>query len=235
MKRFVEQSRARQDNTCAQSDAAAHAEKFPDLRSAGRELAARLDAYRGRADAFVLAVARGGVPVALAVAREIGLPLDLVIIRRLFAPGGPHATVCAVNACGTLVLDEGVPPPVAAPRSAIEYFIADALEGLAQRAKTCRNERLPTDLSQKTILLIDNGIYTGSTMCAAVRALRTLGPARIVAAVPVTSPDGRAAVEAVADEMLCLATHDPFGHVGLWYKNFDRPEDEQIRALLKKG
>lgn len=231
----MEQSRAEQDNTCARRDAAARAEKFADLSSTGRELAARLDAYRGRADAVVLAIARGGVPSALEVARRLGLPLDLVIIRRLLAPGDPHTTVCAVNACGTLVLDEGVPPPVAAPRSAIEYFITDALEGLACRAKTCRGERPPTDLSQKTILLIDNGIHTGSTMRAAVRALRTLGPARIVAAVPVTSTGGRAAVEAVADEMLCLATHDPFGHVGLWYKNFDRPEDEQIRALLKKG
>ena len=231
----MEQSRAGQDNTCARRDAALCAEKFPDLRSAGRELAARLDVYRGREDTVVIAIARGGVPAALEVAREFGLPLDLIIIRRLFAVGDPHAPVCAVNACGTLVLDEGVPPPAAVPGSAVEYFIADALEGLDARAQTCRGERPPTDLSQKTILLVDNGIHTGSTRRAAVRALRTLGPARIVAAVPVTSPQGRAAVEAVADEMLCLATHDPFGHVGLWYKNFDRPEDEQIAALLKKG
>ena len=222
-----------QDNTGAPEGAGSRAARFPDLRGAGRDLAGRLAAYRGAKDVVVLGIVRGGVPAALEVARSLGAPLDVVVVRRLLTPRGPHAPVCAVNVCGTLVLDDELPPRPAVPATAVEHFIADALEGLALRARACRGERAPTDLSRKTVLLVDNGIHTGSTMRVAVRALRKSGAGRVVAAAPVASPEGAAAVSAVADELVCLSTPDPFGHVGLWYTDFKRPEDEEIPALLE--
>lgn len=221
-----------QDNTRARRDAGPRAPRFQDLRSAGRELSEGLASYRGAAGLVVLGVVRGGAVPALEVARGLGAPLDMVVVRRLFTPHGPHAPLCAVHAAGTLTLDEELPPRPAAPATPEDYFIADALEGLTRRARACRGERPPADLKGKTVLLVDNGIHTGSTMLIAVRALRRAGAARIVAAVPVASTEGAASVAAAADELVCLRTPEPFGHVGLWYADFTRPEDEEIPTLL---
>lgn len=224
---------ARQDNTGGREGASPpHASLFDDLRQGGRELAGRLEAYRGRERALVLGVVRGGVPAAAEVAVALGLPLDLVVIKRLLAPRGPLHPASAVEVCGTLVLDDEVPPPPAAPRTPLEHFLAGALEELARRADTCRGPRPPAEVAGRTVLLVDNGVHTGSTMLTALRALRRLRPARVVAAFPCASPEGLSAVAAEADEAVCLATPTPFGHVGLWYKTFDVPEDEKIPALL---
>ena len=235
MKDFVWQNPARQDNTDSREGVGASGVKFPDLSSAGRELAEGLRAYSGRAGALVVGIVRGGLPAATEVALALDLPLDLIVLRRLLAPPSPLLPVCAANVCGTLVLDEELPAPAAPPRSPLEHFIAEALEGLALRAQTCRGARPPTDISGRTVILVDNGIHTGSTMLVALRALRRLRPARVVAAIPVASPEGQAAVAAEADEIICLATHHPFGHVGLWYKGFTPPEDSQTRELLERA
>lgn len=214
--------------------------RFTDPRSAGQSLSAKLEAYRGREDALVLALARGGVAVGLEVAKHLCLPLDLVLIRRLFVPRGPDSPVCAVSVGGALFVDaEAAGRTGAAPDSssdpAREHFIADALGELARRESACRGGRRVSDIAGKTVLLVDNGIRTGSTIRAAVRALRSRAPERIVAAVPVAAAQARAGIEAAADEFICLASPEPFGHVGLWYADFKRPDDEEIRAMLEES
>ena len=214
---------------------AGQATRFLDLRSAGRDLAMKLEAFGSREDVIVLGLVLGGVLVALEVAEHLGVPLDFVIIRRLLAPHGPGSQVCAVNVAGSLVIDPELMPRPEVPASGLDYFVSDALDELARRERVCRGGRRTIDLAQKTILLVDCGIRTGLTMRAAIRALRTVKPARIVAAAPVAAPEGLAAVEAVADDVVCLKQPHPFGHVGLWYTDFRRPDDHQISELLDQA
>jgi putative phosphoribosyl transferase len=136
---------------------------------------------------------------------------------------------------GTLFLDEGVPPRVDSPASGAEFFLTDALDGLARRERECRGARPPVELARKTVLLVDNGVRTGSTMLAAVRAVRAFDPARVVAAAPVASPESVEAVEAATDEFVRLECPHPFGHVGVWYEKFERPDDARIRETLERA
>ncbi|MFN2510483.1 MAG: phosphoribosyltransferase [Pyrinomonadaceae bacterium] len=206
--------------------------KFADLATAGRTLAVQLDNYLKSEGTVVVAIARGGVPVGVEVANRLGAPVDIILIRRLLSPRGPGSAICAFNVGGTLVVDEDLPLPPPVPKTPLEYFVADALEGLAIREKACRGVRQALELASKNVLLIDNGIHTGSTVLAAIRALRSLKPSRLVVAVPVAALSSAAAVQAAADEVVCLAWPEPFGHVGLWYTNFNVPNEEQIRQML---
>lgn len=205
--------------------------RFKDARAAGRDLAERLSAHAGRERTIVLAIARGGVAVASEVSKRLSLPLDLLFLRRLLVPRGPREPVCAFSVAGKTLLDaelnqqlESVPAP----------FVADALAELDSRARACRGSRPPAELDGRTIILVDNGIHTGSTMHAAIRALRPFAPARIIAAVPLAAPDTLAAIETAADEFVHLHTPEPFGHVGLWYAAFHRPTDDEIRAMFEE-
>ncbi|HST53049.1 MAG TPA: phosphoribosyltransferase family protein [Pyrinomonadaceae bacterium] len=226
-----EPGRTRQD-----ARAGLRAERFLDAREAGRELASELEAYAGRADSVVLAIASGGVPVGSEVAARLGAPLDVVLMRRLFTPRGPDEPVCAFSVGGTLLLDEEIPPRAASPSSGTDFFVAEALDELARRERECRGVRPPIELARKTLILVDNGVRTGSTMLAAIRAVRAVSkPARIVAAAPVASPESVEAVVAAAEEFVCLALPQPFGHVGVWYANFERPDDARIRETLERA
>jgi putative phosphoribosyl transferase len=209
--------------------------RFADAREAGRALAPKLAPFASADDLVVVGLANGGVPVAFEVARALRAPLDVLLIRRLLVPRGAESQVCAVSACGNLFLDEGLPPRGDAPETPLEHFIADALAELAARVSECRGERPTLDLSGKVVLLVDNGILTGLTILACVRALRAFGPSRVVAAVPVAAPASRAAVEAVCDGLVCLAWPEPFGHVGLWYRDFERPGPADIREMLEQS
>ena len=206
--------------------------KFVDLASAGGKLAAVLGKFLGSDETVVVAIARGGVPVGLEVAKRLGGPLDIILIRRLLAPRGPGSQICAVNVCGTLVVDQELELPPAEPKTPLEYFVADALEELALRERVCRGGRPAVKLAGRNVLLIDNGIHTGATVLAAIRALRSMKPTRVVVAVPVAALSSRAAVEAAADELVSLAWPEPFGHAGLWYTNFNVPDERQIRIML---
>lgn len=208
--------------------------KFADLATAGCNLATQLDKYLDTEETVVVGIARGGVPVALEVANRLGAPLDIILIRRLLAPRGPGSQICAVNVCGTLVVDQELKLPSAVPKTPLEYFIAEALEQLALRERACRGGRSALELAGKNVLLIDNGIHTGATVLAAIRALRTMKPSRVVVAVPLAALSSRAAVEAAADDLICLAWPEPFGHVGLWYANLNVPDEEQIRKMLNQ-
>ncbi len=208
---------------------------FPNLSSAGGELAATFPHAGISHDVIVLGIVSAGVPVAVEVAKHLEASLDLVIIRRLLAPRGPGSQAVAVNAAGTLVVDDEVGPRPAKPQTRFDYFMEDALNQLRRRTQVCRGECPPTDLAGKPVLIVDCGIRTGLTMQAAIGAVRTLNPVRITAAVPVTSLDGRRVIEALADEFIYLAAPEPFGNAGMWYRNFRRLADDSISQLLKPG
>jgi predicted phosphoribosyltransferase len=207
--------------------------RFTDLRSAGRELALKLERQREANNVVVLGIAFGGVPVAHEVAKYLNAPLDFVIIRRLLAPQGPGSQTCAVNVAGSMVIDEELLPRPAIPVTPLDYFLADAIAELGRREQICRRGRPPIDLADKIVILVDCGIRSGLTMKAAIGAVRTRKPARIIAAAPVTSPEARDGVAALADELIVLSQPQPFGHVGLWYVDFSRPGEDRVGELLE--
>lgn len=207
--------------------------RFPNLASGGLDLARRLDPYKDKR-LLVFAILSGGVPAAVEVAKYLNAPIDLVIIRRLLMPSGPGSQLCAVSIAGTMVVDEEVPLP-ATPSSPVEHFSAEAISQLTEREKICRAGRAAKDIAGETVILVDCAIRTGSTMRAAMKALRTQKPETIIAAVPVASQEGAAAVAPIVDELICLRYPEPFGNAGVWYKDFTRPRDDEIASLLDNG
>jgi putative phosphoribosyl transferase len=208
-------------------------ERFADLWSGGRELAAKLSAYRDRADVVVLGIVSAGVPVAYEVAKYLAVPLDLVIIRRLLTPQGPGSQTCAVSIAGSMVIDEELLPRPAVPATPLDHFLADAIAELNLREQTCRHGQSPLDVGGKSVILVDCGIRSGLTMEAAIKALRTSNPAKIFAAVPVASREGCERVETQPDRLVVLSQPEPFGNAGLWYTDFSRPGDELVGDLLQ--
>jgi putative phosphoribosyl transferase len=206
---------------------------FPNLSRGGAELAAALPRDGISKDVFVLAIVSAGVPGAVEVAKHLEAPLDLVIIRRLLAPQGPGSQAVAVTVAGTLVIDKEVGARPAKPQTPLDYFVEDALNGLTLRTKLCRAERPSVELAGKPLLIFDCAMRTGLTMKAAIQSVRTLNPASITAAVPVTSDDARRVVEPLADELVYLAAPEPFGNAGVWYKDFRRMADEAISQDLR--
>ena len=208
--------------------------RFKDAREAGLALAARLEDYAGLEGALVLAIARGGVAVGLEVSKRLRLPLDLLILRRLLVTRGTEYPLCVASVAGSRFLDEEV-----AARSvedaAFGSFVAPALAEFDVQVRACRGARTSPNLKGRAVLLVDNGVRTGSTLRAAVRALRSTGPARVVVAAPVAAPEALASVEATADDFVYLATPDPFGHVGLWYEELTRPSDDEVRSMLEQS
>jgi putative phosphoribosyl transferase len=187
----------------------------------------------------VLALARGGVGVGFEVSKQLGLPLDLVCLRRLLVRRGGRGAACVASVAGARVLDEEVRAAAAVSPGAgttheagLGHFMKEALADFDERVRACRGGRPALDLSGKTVILVDNGVCTGSTMLAAVRAARSRTPARLVAAAPVCDAAAREEVATTVEEFVCLATPEPFGHVGLWYANLERPSDDDIRAVL---
>ena len=204
---------------------------FPTLAAAGRELAASLTEFSGSTNTIVLAIVSGGVVVAAEVASRLNLSLELLFIRRLLAPSGPQDVLCAFNVAGTLIVDEGVASVSRSPATGLEYAVADGLQQLRETVRACRGDHAPVRLDEKTVIIVDNGIHTGSTMLAAIRAVRKSEVKQVVVAVPVADPNSRAVVAAAADAVVCLAWPTKFGHVGLWYEEFVRPTEDEILHL----
>lgn len=202
---------------------------YPDLESGGRRLALSLDKYRG-SDSVVVAIANGGVPVAIPVAGSLSLPLELLVIRRLFIREGRPFPVCGVSVGGELVVDSDSQ----ALSPVEEQFQQEALAGLAARADYLRCDMPAQNLAGRDVILVDNGIHTGSTLLIAVNALRQVQPRSITVAVPVADVSIKERIESVADDVVCLQWCDQFGHTGLWYKNFRRPTDEQVRTMVQR-
>jgi len=207
--------------------------KFRDRYEAGRELGALLGAYAGRTDVLVLALPRGGVPVAFEVARALDAPLDVFLVRKLGVPGHEELAMGAIATGGVVVLNDEVIEDLQIPTRVIEAVAAAEEQELEQRERLYRGDRPPPDPRGRTVILVDDGLATGSTMRAAIAALRSQAPARIVVAVPLAAPQTCAAFRLEVDEIVCARTPDPFYAVGLWYEDFSPTTDQEIHELLK--
>jgi putative phosphoribosyl transferase len=208
---------------------------FQDRAHAGRVLAARLAAYAGRPDVLVLALPRGGVPVAYEVARALHAPLDVFIVRKLGVPGREELAMGAIATGGVRVLNDEVVEALDIPEDVIDATAEAERRELVRRERLYRGDRPPPDVRGRVVILIDDGLATGSTMRAAVAALRRLGPARIIVAVPVASADTCEDLSAEVDDVVCSRTPEPFHAVGLWYDDFTQTTDEEVHELLERA
>jgi predicted phosphoribosyltransferase len=206
--------------------------KFRDRSEAGRVLAAELRRYANRDDVLVLALPRGGVPVAYEVARALRAPLDVFLVRKLGVPGHEEYAMGAIAEGGAMVLSEDVVRQLGIPPAALEAVVQQERAELERRAQLYRQGRAAPSVRGRTVILVDDGLATGSTMRAAVAALRRLGPSRIVVAVPVSAPETCEALREEADEVVCARTPEPFYAVGLWYQDFSQTTDDEVRELL---
>jgi putative phosphoribosyl transferase len=215
---------------------AGHSGPFRDRHHAGRQLARALaPAYAGREDVIVLALPRGGVPVAYEVAKALGAPLDVFVVRKLGVPGHEELAMGAIARGGVLVLDEGIVRALGIGRDQIERVVAAELRELERREAAYRGDRDLPDLAAKTVILIDDGLATGATMKAAARAVSRYEPARTVVAVPVASTRTCEEFREGVDEIVCLVTPEPFHAVGLWYDDFSPTTDEEVSDLLTRA
>lgn len=205
---------------------------FLDRQDAGRRLARELSRYAGRDDLLVLALPRGGVPVGFEVARSLGSPLGIFIVRKLGVPGHEELAMGAVASGGTRFVNREVVAALGISPQTIDRVTSEELQEIERRAHAYEGDRPPPDARGKTVILVDDGLATGSTMRAAVGALRLQDPGRIVVAVPVAAPEVREVFKTIADEIVCVATPEPFQAVGLWYDDFSQTTDEEVRRLL---
>jgi predicted phosphoribosyltransferase len=205
---------------------------FLDRRDAGRRLAVELSDYADQNDLLVLALPRGGVPVAYEVARALHAPLDVFMVRKLGVPGYEELAMGAIATGGLRVLDEDLIRMLDLPREVIERVTAAEMRELERREREYRGDRPPIDVRGRTVILIDDGLATGSTMRAAIAALKKEGAKRIVVAVPVAPPETCESLKAQVDDVVCAVTPEPFRAVGLWYRDFSQTTDEEVRDLL---
>jgi putative phosphoribosyl transferase len=207
---------------------------FANRREAGKELAAKLRAYHGRTDVVVLALPRGGVPVAFEVAEALEAPLDIFVVRKLGMPGQPEYAIGAIASGGVRVLSEEAIRWHGIARVQIETIAREELAELGRREREYRQGRALTDLQRRTVILVDDGLATGSSMRAAVQAVRVHKPARVIVAVPVGAPSTCQEFADIADETVCARTPEPFSAVGLWYRDFSQTTDDEVRSLLQE-
>jgi len=210
-------------------------EAFIDRRHAGRVLASRMTKYAGRQDVIVLALPRGGVPVAYEVASALAAPMDVFLVRKLGTPGHRELAMGAIASGGVRVINHDVVQWYGISASAIDHIAREEQEELERRERAYRDDRPAPELTDKIVILIDDGLATGSTMRAAAQAVRARRPARTVVAVPVGAPQTCAELSVVADEVVCVRMPDPFSAVGQWYLNFEQTSDEEVRELLQKS
>jgi predicted phosphoribosyltransferase len=210
-------------------------QRFRNRTDAGRQLAEKLAAYADRPDVLVLALPRGGVPVGFEVARALGAPLDVFLVRKLGVPGHEELAMGAVATGGVRVLNDEIVRGLGISEREIDAVVARELQELARRGRLYRGDRPPPDVAGRTVILVDDGLATGATMRAAVAALRRQPQARIVIAVPTASPDTCEALKAEADDVVCAITPEPFFAVGHWYEDFTQTTDDEVRELLARG
>jgi putative phosphoribosyl transferase len=220
-------------NSQQSSQAGASVRPFADRREAGKELASMLRKYAGRGDTVVLALPRGGVPVAYEIAEALDARLDIFVVRKLGMPGHPEYAMGAIASGGVRVVSDDVIRWYGISPAAIEAVAAEELAELERREREYRRGRPLIDLRGRTVILVDDGLATGSTMRAAVQAVRALGPARVVVAVPVGAPQTCEEFNDITDETVCARTPEPFSAVGLWYRDFSQTSDDEVRALLQ--
>jgi predicted phosphoribosyltransferase len=206
--------------------------RFRNRTDAGRQLAGKLAPYADRPDVVVLALPRGGVPVASEVARALGAPLDVFVVRKLGVPGHEELAMGAVATGGLRVLNDEIVRGLDIPEREIAAVADRELHELSRRQRLYRGDHPPPDVGGRTVILVDDGLATGATMRAAVQALRQQQPARIVVAVPTASPDTCEALKAAADDVVCAMTPEPFFAVGHWYDDFTQTTDDEVARSL---
>jgi predicted phosphoribosyltransferase len=207
--------------------------RFTDRTDAGRQLADRLLTFAGRADVIVLALPRGGVPVAHEVARRLSVPFDVFLVRKLGVPGHSELAMGAIAEGGVEVLSDDLIHELGIPAALVgEVAVRERLE-LERRDRLYRGGRALASVRDRIVILIDDGLATGSTMQAAVMALRRLRPSRIIVAVPVGARDTCDRMRRLVDEVICVMTPEPFQAVGQWYDVFGQTTDDEVRALLE--
>ena len=207
---------------------------FRHRAEAGEQLAARLSAFADRDDVIVLALPRGGVPVGYEVARALHVALDVFVVRKLGVPGHEELAMGAIATGGVRLVNHDVVDALGIPAVVIDSVAKSEQGELDRRERLYRGTRPPIGLANKTVILVDDGLATGSTMRAAVMAVRHQNPARIVVAVPVGAASTCGELGREADEVVCLRTPEPFIAVGLWYRDFTPTSDNEVRALLGK-
>src|SRR5438034_4775586 len=208
---------------------------FPNRTAAGRLLAEKLVNYAGRDDVIVLGLPRGGVPVAFEVAQRLGAPLDVFIVRKLGVPGFEELAAGAIASGGVRVLNQDVVRAIPHAEEAIEAVTARETAELERREQIYREGRPPPELRGRIVILVDDGVATGATMRAAVKALRQSGAARVVVAVPVGPPDTCLEIEQLADQTICLSKPPFFQAVGQYYEDFSQTSDADVRELLSQA
>lgn len=208
--------------------------QFVDRQDAGRQLGEQLS-ESGLADPVVLALPRGGVPVAYEVALALNAPLDVLVARKIGAPFQPEFGVGAIAEGGATVLDERSMASLGLSEEDLQATIAEEQAELERRIQRYRGGRAPSDVAGKSAVVVDDGLATGVTARAAVQSVRVRDPARVVLAVPTGAPATATAFEDLVDDVVCLITPDNFRAVGLWYQHFDQTSDETVVALLQRG
>lgn len=206
-----------------------------DRAYAGQVLGQSLAAYQGRRDVIVLALPRGGVPVGYEIAEALGVPLDVLVVKKIVMPEYEEMAIGATASDGDMVLDEDLIERLHLSKADVYRIAEVARAEVVRRERAYRNHRPPVDVRGGTVILVDDGLATGSSMRAAIIALRRRDPARIVVAVPVASVDAVAELRTLADDVVCAATPEPFYAVGLWYDDFSQTSDEQVRQLLERS
>jgi putative phosphoribosyl transferase len=208
---------------------------FRDRSEAGQVLAGRLTAYANRPGALVLALPRGGVPVAYEVAQALNVPLDVFLVRKLGVPGREELAMGAIASGGVRVFNEDVIQALGISPEVIEAVAQAELQELTRRERLYRGDRPLPEVRGRSIILVDDGLATGSSMRAAIAALRRRGPSRIIVAVPVGSSETCTEFQDVADEVVCARTPEPFYAVGQWYEDFTQTTDEEVRDMLHRA
>jgi putative phosphoribosyl transferase len=210
---------------------AGHAERFADRREAGAALAAELQ-HLASDDVVILALPRGGVPVAYEVARRLGAPMDVFVVRKLGMPGYPELAMGAIASGGVHVMNDDVLTLYRPTASAIEAVTREERAELERRERAYRDGRPLAPVKGRVGILVDDGLATGSSMRAAVLAVRRLHPARVVVAVPVGAREACDTLREIADDVVCLSMPKPFSSVGTWYVDFSQTTDQEVRQLL---
>ena len=208
---------------------------FKDRRGAGRKLAQKLKDYAGRKDRIVLALPRGGVPVAYEVAKALNVPMDIFIVRKLGWPGHEEMAIGAIASGGVRVLNQDIVQYLNIPEALIDAVAQRELRELERREHAYRGDRPPLDVKNRTVIIIDDGLATGASMRAAVAGVRAHQPARIVIAVPTAAPETCESLKHEVDEVICATTPEPFYGVGRWYEDFSQTTDEEVRTLLQEA
>jgi putative phosphoribosyl transferase len=209
--------------------------RFKDRTDAGRRLTDELVHYREQDDLLVLALPRGGVPVAFEVAKALSAPLDIFVVRKLGVPGHEELAMGAIASGGVRVLNDRVVHMMGVSERVISTVAERELQELERREHAYRGSRPPPTIQDKTVILVDDGLATGATMRAAVEALKQQSPGRIIVAVPTAAPETCAEFRAEVDEIVCAETPQPFYGVGMWYENFSQTTDEEVNDLLSRS